>query len=107
MLRRESYEFTPESVLALIRAWPFEACITDPVHLSWLSESDYRSGHGWAFVLKGAGHRLCSARIRDRGPWRILRDEEHDVTMFQFHDLDAPAEVALEQARPGHQLLQD
>ncbi len=104
-LRREPFEFTPESVLALIRAWPFEACFTDPVHLSWLSGSGYRSVHGWAFALKGAGHRLCSARIRDRGPWRILRDEEHDVTMFQFHDLDAPADLALEQARPGHALL--
>jgi hypothetical protein len=104
-LRRESFEFSPESVLALIRAWPFEACFTDPVHLSWLSGSGYRSIHGWAFALKGAGHRLYSPRIRDRGPWRILRDEEHDVTMFQFHDLDAPAELALEQARPGHALL--
>jgi hypothetical protein len=105
-LRRESFTFSPESVLALIRAWPFEACFTDPVHLSWLSDSGYRSVHGWAFALKGAGHRLCSARIRDRGPWRILRDEEHDVTMFQFHDLDASADVALEQARPGHALLE-
>jgi hypothetical protein len=104
-LRREAFEFSPESVLALIRAWPFEACLTDDVHSSWFFGSGYRSGHGWAFALRGAGHRLCSARILDRGPWRILRDEEHDVTMFQFHDLDAPADVALEQARPGHALL--
>jgi hypothetical protein len=102
-LRREGFEFTPESVLALIRAWPFEACFTDPVH-PW-PDSGYHALHGWAFALKGAGHRLCSARVRDRGPWRILRDAEHDVTMFQFHDLDAPADVALEQARPGHALL--
>ena len=105
LLRRKSFEFTPESVLALIRTWPFEACITDPVHLSWFADSGYKSGHGWAFALKGAGHRLCSERILDRGPWRILRDEEYDVTMLQFHDLDAPADVALEQARPGHRLL--
>jgi hypothetical protein len=104
-LRREAFEFSPESVLALIRAWPFEACLTESVHPSWWFDLGYRSGHGWAFALKGAGHRLCSARILDRGPWRILRDEEHDVTMFQFHDLDAPADVALEQARPGHALL--
>ena len=104
-LRRESFEFSEESFLALIRAWPFEACFTEAVHPSWRFASGYHSGHGWAFALKGAGHRLCSARIRDRGPWRILRDEEHDITMFQFHDLDAPADVALEQAKPGHALL--
>jgi hypothetical protein len=104
-LRRDPYTFTLESVLALIRSWPFEACRTDPVHSSWFHDSGYQSGHGWAFALRGAGHRLCSARILDRGPWRILRDEEHDVTMFQFHDLDAPADLALEQARPGHALL--
>lgn len=105
-LLRDPFTFSPESVLALIRTWPFEVCRTDPIHLSWLSSSGYRSVHGWAFALKGTGHRLCSARIRDRGPWRILRDEEHDVTMFQFHDLDAPADLALEQARPGHALLE-
>jgi hypothetical protein len=102
-IHRTRWELTPEQLLSSIAAWPFEACLTSPIDPSWWE--GYRSIHGWGFLLKGAGHRLVSKRIVDRGPWRRLRDEANDVTLFQFHDLAADADTALAQARPGHALL--
>jgi hypothetical protein len=100
-LRREPWPANAEAMLALIADWPFEACTTGQLH-PW---GTYRSVHGWGFFLKGAGHRLVSPRIRDRGPWRTLRDDARDVTLFQFHDLAADEATALAQAQPGHTLL--
>ncbi len=102
-IHRTSWELTPERLLATVAKWPFEVCVTDPIDPTWWD--GYRSIHGWGFLLKGAGHRLVSKRVVDRGPWRRLRDEANDVTLFQFHDLEADAETALEQAKPGHGLL--
>lgn len=102
-IHRTRWDLDPEELLATLGDWPFEACSTTPVDPVWWP--DYRSIHGWCFLLKGSGHRLVSERIVDRGPWRRLRDEANDVTLFQFHDLAADAETALAQARPGHALL--
>jgi hypothetical protein len=100
---RASWDVSAEGLLAMVRDWPFAVCTTRALHPTWWGE--YRSIHGWAFLLKGAGHRLVSKRIIERGPWRLVRDDANDVTLFQFHDLDADAATALEQARPGHALL--
>jgi hypothetical protein len=102
-IHRTRWDLEPEALLSMIADWPFEACTTTSIAPTWWPE--YRSVHGWGFLLKGAGHRLVSRRIVDRGPWRLLRDDAHDVTLFQFHDLEADADAALEQARPGHALL--
>jgi hypothetical protein len=100
---RKAWSFTARGFMATLAEWPFEAATTDPLDPTWWA--DYRSIHGWAFFLKGAGHRLVSSRIVDRGPWLRLRDEARDLTMFQFHDLDVDGETALAQARLGHALL--
>jgi len=93
-----------EKLLALLRDWPFLACITRGLFPEdW---EDYRSMHGWAFALRGAGHKLVSPRVLDRGPWRRLRDEASDTTVIQFHELPSDGHQALEQARPGHALLE-
>lgn len=102
-IHRTKWDVSPEQVLAMVREWPFEACITTALFPTWWE--GYRSIHGWGFLLRGEGHRLVSKRIVDRGPWRLLRDEANDVTLFQFHDFKADAGTALEQARPGHALL--
>ena len=102
-LDRAGREVTPEGTLALVRDWPFETALINKLDPTWWA--DYRALHGWGFIVKGAGHRLISPRVIDRGPWRRLRDEDADVTLFQFHDLAADAETALAQARPGHALL--
>lgn len=101
---RTSWNVTAEDTLALLREWPFEACTTAKLDPTWWVE--HVSIHGWAFLLKGAGHRLVSPRVIERGPWRLLRDAAGDATLFQFHDLEIDGEAALEQARPGHALLE-
>lgn len=100
-LHRSRCEVSPEALVALLRDMPFEACTTTSVDPTWWQGHD--SIHGWAFALKGAGHRLVSPRVIDRGPWRLHRDG--DLTVFQFHDLNADEATALAQARPGHALL--
>ena len=101
---RTRWDVTAEGTLALLRDWPFEACTTTSLDPTWWQ--GYHSLHGWAFVLKGRGHRLVSPRVIERGPWRLLRDDACDATLFQFHDLAADADTALAQARPGHALLE-
>ena len=59
---------------------------------------------GWGFALQGAGHRqLVSRRWLDHGPWRVTYGD-NDTTLVQFHDLEADAATAREQAREGHEL---
>lgn len=102
-LTRTRWDVTPEATLALVREWPFEACTTGTLDPTWWD--GYLAIHGWTFLLKGAGHRLVSPRVIERGPWRLLRDAAAHVTLFQFHDLTADRDAALAQARPGHELL--
>ena len=63
-------------------------------------------GHGWACAFKGEGHNhLVSRRWLEYHPWYLIRDEEHDISFVQFHDLDADPAEALEQAIPGHRAM--
>ena len=55
---------------------------------------------GWCALVKGEGHRRYPARWLARGPWRTVRGN-NDVTLVQFHDLQARPRDALEQAIPG------
>lgn len=100
-LHRSRYEVSAEALVELLRDMPFEACTTSTLDPTWWQGHD--SIHGWAFALKGAGHRLVSRRVVDRGPWRLHRDG--DLTVFQFHDLGVDEATALAQAAPGHALL--
>lgn len=101
MLHRSRYEVSAEALVELLRNMPFEACTTSTLDPTWWQGHD--SIHGWAFALKGTGHRLVSRRVVDRGPWRLHRDG--DLTVFQFHDLGVDEATALAQAAPGHALL--
>ena len=61
---------------------------------------------GWACAFKGEGHNhLVSRRWLEYHPWRLIRDEENDISFVQFHDLDADPATALEQAKPGHRAM--
>ena len=101
---REPWDVTVDGTLAMLRDWPFEVCTTASLDATWWA--DYRSLHGWAFVLKGRGHRLVSPRVIERGPWRLERDTAGELTLFQFHEFDVDEATALAQARPGHALLE-
>ena len=62
-------------------------------------------GHGWMAAFKGEGHKyVASRRWLERGPWRVVR-ADNDVTIVQFHDLDADEATAREQCLLGHPLL--
>ena len=68
--------------------------------------ADGHGGHGWACAFKGEGHNhLVSRRWLEYHPWRLIRDEENDISFVQFHDLDADPTEALEQAIPGHRAM--
>lgn len=102
-LHRSRWEASTEHLVSLLGDLPFEACLTGKLVLSWWE--GYKAMHGWAFALKGTGHRLVSPRILERGPWRLVRDAAHELSVIEFHDADADADSALAQARPGHALL--
>lgn len=58
--------------------------------------------HGWGCAFKRGGHRrLVSRRWLDHGPWKLWRGRD-DLSLVQFHDLEADAATALAQAKPGH-----
>src|SRR5690606_11851077 len=49
------------------------------------SFADMHYPHGWACAFKGPGHdRLVSRRWLEHGPWRLIRDNENDVSFVQF-----------------------
>lgn len=79
---------------------------------SWVAErSSFDGLHldlGWGCMFVGAkGHeRLVSRRWLEYGPW-WLRRFPGDVSLVQFHDLDADADTALAQATPGHRRMSD
>lgn len=107
-------DLAPMDLLALLKDVPFLLGSMKTRYPEWLlgslergayiapafDEGHYR--HGWACLFKGEGHRrLVSRRFLDYGPWRVLHGE-NDITLVQFHDLEADAKTALEQARIGH-----
>jgi hypothetical protein len=99
-------QLTVPRVLEVLEACPFEICAFGSLY-DW---EGYRrwgwgDGHctlGWGAAFKGSGHdRLVSRRWLEGGPFKVWRGA-NDVSLVQFHALDADEQTALEQARPGH-----
>jgi hypothetical protein len=63
---------------------------------------------GWGCLFAGErGHeQFVSRRWLEHGPW-LLHRFPGDVSLIQFHDLDADSETALAQALVGHRRLGD
>jgi hypothetical protein len=114
--RVSSFEPSVEETLQMLtqlESW--EITVFDVVHREWGKKFEYYapgfgrplSGSlGWGCAFKGEGHnRVVSRRFLEHGPWRTIRDEEHDITLIQFHDLEADVATALEQARVGHDFI--
>jgi hypothetical protein len=113
---------TIHEVLDLIAPVPWTLASFHTTHFDWNSQEREDEGTdylgppigklhyslGWACAFKGEGHKhLASRRILDYGPWHVIRDEANDITLVQFYDLNADADTALEQAKPGHLLMGD
>lgn len=114
---------TPRSMLNAIADLPFYTFVGWHLYAEWtrfgsesrdkpdlyVPKAGFGHGHvelGWCAAFKGLGHaHLGSRRELRYNPWRILRDEAHDVTLVQFHDTQADAVTAAKQARPSHQLM--
>jgi hypothetical protein len=106
---------TVEEITHFLQSLPWTVATLVSVHDSWFGQEidyaapgfAYRHGPlGWGCAFKGEGHkRVVSRRYLEYGPWHVIRDEANDITLIQFHDLDADPLTALEQAKPGHQLM--
>ena len=104
----------PAAVLDLLSGVPFELASFGTLHPEWRagaepyyapSFGDQHFPHGWGCAFRGEGHaRLVSRRWLEYGPWRLHRAPD-DLSLVQFHELDADAATALEQARPGHRRM--
>jgi hypothetical protein len=99
-------------ILALITSLPWTVASLIQVRKDWFKDysapgfSNMHHPLDWGCAFKGEGHkRLVSQRILEFGPWHLIRDEENDITLVQFYDLNADSETALEQAKPGHALM--
>lgn len=106
-LRRPDVELAAPATFESLAALPFELAVIGQLYPEWWDEqyetysfSDGHVAHGWACAFKGAGfERLVSRRWLDFGPWH--KREAGGATWVEFHDLDADAHTALEQAQPG------
>ncbi|MCE9672042.1 hypothetical protein LY474_29980 [Myxococcus stipitatus] len=101
-----------QRLLAELAPLPFALASFGSLHSDWRVGArayaapvldDLHFPHGWGCAFKGvAGHsRLVSRRWLEFGPWRLLKGPE-DVSLVQFHDLDADSATAFAQAKPGH-----
>lgn len=77
----------------------------------WKVRRGIEAGHvdlGWGCLFIGdRGHeQLVSRRWLEYGPW-LLRRFPGDVSLVQFHDLDADAGTALAQGIPGYKRMAD
>ena len=110
------HEFSPQSLLQTLNLVDFTVANVYRAYFKWWSKpkmyrppgfSDGHFSNGSFAAFSGAdGHsRLVSRRWLEYGPWRLLRNEETDLTLVQYHDLEAPEHVALEQAYDGHQAM--
>lgn len=102
--------YDPKSILAWLEGLPFRVASFGSIHEDWYDKpefpiagfGDMHEPLGWACAFRGDGHnRLVSRRWLEHGPWRLLRGD-NDISLIQFHDLQADAETAFKQAQPGH-----
>jgi hypothetical protein len=102
------------SVLELLAPLSWTLVSFSTLHKKWYAKEKnyfgcpFESGHfhlGWGCAFKGKGHdQLTGRRWLVQGPWLNMRGE-HDTTLIQFHDLNADADTAFEQANAAHKRM--
>jgi hypothetical protein len=102
------------SVIQLLAPLSWILITFDGLYGKWYSKERTHISHfigyghfplGWGCAFKGKGHeKLVGRRWLVQGPWLNIR-EDHDTTLVQFHDLNADADTAFEQARLGHERM--
>ena len=115
-VNNDRYRFTPRSVLETLSTVPFTVAQGGVPGKDWWRDknqklcrsfSDGHGMHGWMAAFSGDdGHaRIASRRWLEHGPWRLLRDETHDVSLVQLYDLHADEQTAWEQYLPAQETL--
>ena len=115
-VQNTDYRFTPRSLLDMLNRVDFTHANVCEAYFRWwtkpkmyrppgMSDGHFSNGSFAAFSREDGHARMVSRRWLDYGPWRLIRDEETDLTLVQYHDLEAPEDVALEQAYDGHQAM--
>ena len=107
-----------DTAFRLLRALDFRVCGSGPANMQWIRNpvleekyvygfSNAHFGHGWMCAFRGEGHdSLVSRRWLRYGPWKLLRDEAHDISLVLFHDPDeADPAVTIDQAFAGHRRM--
>jgi hypothetical protein len=113
ILQLPDFAPTPEHVLECLQVYPWLTAVFVTHYPSenrcpLLHDDFYNLPRTlrWGMAFKGKGHQnLPSRRYLDHGPWRTLRNEAQDITLIQFHDMNADIPTALEQAKPGHEFI--
>jgi len=103
-----------KAVLTLLSPSPWTVATFRSIHTAWSAStnmylgsifSDMHLSLGWGCGFKGEGHkRLVSRRWLEFGPWYLLHGS-NDISLVQFHDLEADATTALDQAKIGHERM--
>ncbi len=121
-VEKNQAQVTPTIALELLRSVPFETAVGvspyrhtwsrrledlgKPLHILDCGWGMGHADHGWACFLRGRGHeQVVSRRFLHHGPWRTVYLPDEDLTMVQFHDLDADVHAAVRQVRQGHPLM--
>jgi hypothetical protein len=113
VIQLDNFAKTPERVIECLQfyPWTIASFFTRRPEVSrtpLLHDDFYKVPRSlrWGMTFKGKGHNLLpSRRYIVHGPWRILRNEAQDITLIQFHDVNANIPTSLEQAKPGHQFM--
>ncbi|TVQ32914.1 MAG: hypothetical protein EA356_12785 [Geminicoccaceae bacterium] len=116
VIRASFADLEPAALPAALESLSFSVGVAASLFGGWYNDDvDYvppwaGPGHydlGWLCAFKGQGYlRLTSRRWLDFGPWKLIRGAE-DLSVLQFHALDASLAEALAQARPAHARLAD
>jgi hypothetical protein len=109
----ENFDLLKFEFLKIFKELSFEIISIGDVYSEWLDIeyntlgfSDGHSTLGLGCAFQKLGHqRIVSRRWLEYGPFLVTRDEERDISLIQFHDLEADAMTALEQAKPGHEWM--
>ncbi len=102
------------SVIHLLAPFSWELISFSTIHKQWYAKEKnyfgcpFEDGHfqlGWGCAFKGKGHdQLTGRRWLTHGPWLNMRGD-HDTTFIQFHELNADADTAFNQANSAHERM--
>jgi hypothetical protein len=115
-VQNTSFDFTPAELLGTLKRVDFTVSNVYRAYFKWwtkprmyrppgMSDGHFSNGSFAAFSKQDGHARLVSRRWLTHGPWRLIRDESTDLTLVQYHDLEAEEGDALEQAYDGHQAM--